>query len=160
VHHFGAGVSLLIIVGERHGIEFAHGYRLAARHSILPGNRGARLDLGPRNLGVLSAAKTALGDEIIDAAPALFVTRIPVLDVEYLISAPSSAMSSTTAAWSWFSSRIGAVHPFEIADVRSFLGDDERSLELAGIGRIDSEVSGQFHRTSNAFSGCNKRNRR
>src|SRR5918997_577598 len=31
--------------------------------------------------------------------------------VEYLISASSSATSSTTAACSWFSSRIGAVHP-------------------------------------------------
>src|SRR5687768_15198038 len=31
--------------------------------------------------------------------------------VEYLISASSSAISSTTAAWSWFSSRIGAVQP-------------------------------------------------
>src|SRR6185295_17725976 len=31
--------------------------------------------------------------------------------VEYLISALSSATSSTTAACSWFSSRIGAVHP-------------------------------------------------
>src|SRR5919201_5266046 len=31
--------------------------------------------------------------------------------VEYLISAPGSATSSTTAAWSWFSSRIGAVQP-------------------------------------------------
>ena len=31
--------------------------------------------------------------------------------VEYLISASSSATSSTTAAWSWCSSRIGAVQP-------------------------------------------------
>src|SRR3954462_14998230 len=31
--------------------------------------------------------------------------------VEYLISASSSAMSSTTAACSWFSSREGAVQP-------------------------------------------------
>src|SRR5450759_3989705 len=31
--------------------------------------------------------------------------------VEYLICASSSATSSTTAAWSWFSSRIGAVQP-------------------------------------------------
>src|SRR4029077_9820180 len=31
--------------------------------------------------------------------------------VEYLISAPSRATSSTTAAWSWFSSRLGAVQP-------------------------------------------------
>jgi len=31
--------------------------------------------------------------------------------VEYLMLASSSATSSTTAAWSWFSSRIGAVQP-------------------------------------------------
>ena len=31
--------------------------------------------------------------------------------VEYLISALSSAISSTTAACSWFSSRLGAVQP-------------------------------------------------
>src|SRR5262245_56174862 len=31
--------------------------------------------------------------------------------VEYLIWASSSATSSTTAAWSWFLSRIGAVQP-------------------------------------------------
>src|SRR4029078_8375985 len=31
--------------------------------------------------------------------------------VEYLIVASSWATSSTTAAWSWFSSRIGAVQP-------------------------------------------------
>src|SRR2546428_69590 len=31
--------------------------------------------------------------------------------VEYLISALSRAISSTTAAWSWFVSRIGAVQP-------------------------------------------------
>ena len=31
--------------------------------------------------------------------------------VEYLISAPSKAINSTTAAWSWFSSLEGAVHP-------------------------------------------------
>ena len=31
--------------------------------------------------------------------------------VEYLMVASLWAISSTTAAWSWFSSRIGAVHP-------------------------------------------------
>ena len=31
--------------------------------------------------------------------------------VEYLMRASVRAMSSTTAAWSWFSSRMGAVHP-------------------------------------------------
>src|ERR1700682_5130966 len=31
--------------------------------------------------------------------------------VEYLIRASSSATSSTTAAWSWFLSRFGAVQP-------------------------------------------------
>src|SRR5256885_14844883 len=31
--------------------------------------------------------------------------------VEYFTSASSCAKISTTAAWSWFSSRMGAVHP-------------------------------------------------
>jgi len=107
-------------------------------------------------LEFLSAAKTALGDEIIDAAPALFVTRIPVLDgrVFNLGALERDEFDNRRVELVFIAHRRCA--SFEIADVRSFLGDDERSLELAGIGRIDSEVSGQFHRTSNAFRDVTK----
>ena len=84
--HLGAGVGLLIVVGQRHGIKFAHGIvalQNAAR--IFPGDGGAGLDLRPGNFGVLARALAALGDEVVDAAFAFFVARIPVLTVEYLI---------------------------------------------------------------------------
>src|SRR6266851_2448336 len=59
--------------------------------------------------------------------------------VEYLISASSSATSSTTAACSWFSSHIGAL-----------VGDDQRALELAGVLLVYAKVSGKLHRAAHA----------
>ena len=53
----------------------------------------------------------ALGDEVVDAALAFLSPGYQFCTVEYLIWRPSCATSSTTAACSWFSSRIGAVQP-------------------------------------------------
>src|SRR3982751_6644500 len=68
--------------------------------------------------------------------------------VEYLISASSSATSSTTAACSWFSSRRAA---FEIGDVSPLLGDDQRALELAGVLLVHAEIGRQLHRAAHAL---------
>src|SRR6266436_3018920 len=68
--------------------------------------------------------------------------------VEYLISASSSATSSTTAACNWFSSRCGAA--FEVADVSALVGDDQRALELSGVALVDAEIGRQLHRAANA----------
>ena len=79
---------------------------------VFPGDRRAGLDLRPADARVVAAAFAALGDEVVDAATALLVARIPVLHRRVLdLSRRSSATSSTTAACSWFSSRIGAVQP-------------------------------------------------
>jgi hypothetical protein len=58
-----------------------------------------------------AAADAALGDEVVDAAHPFSSPGYQFCTVEYLISAPSRATSSTTAACSWFSSRMGAVQP-------------------------------------------------
>src|SRR3989449_4515262 len=53
VEHLRAGVGLLIVVDERDGVELAH--RIVALEDaarILPGDRGAGLDLRPRDLRV------------------------------------------------------------------------------------------------------------
>src|SRR3546814_6289234 len=47
---------------------------------IFPGNRRSRLHLRPANLAVFALAQPALGHEIIDAALALGIAGIPVLD--------------------------------------------------------------------------------
>ena len=72
VDHLGAGVGLLVVVGQRDRVELADrvvALQDAAR--VLPGDRRAGLDLGPGDLGVAAAAGAALGDEVVDAAPAL-----------------------------------------------------------------------------------------
>src|SRR6185295_6882286 len=74
VDHLGAGVGLLEIVGDGDGIEFAD--RIVAAQDaarIFPGNGRAGLDLRPGNLGAVTAAIAALGDEIVDAAKPVLV---------------------------------------------------------------------------------------
>jgi hypothetical protein len=113
VDHLRAGVGLLAAVGQRDGVELADAVvALQDAAGVFPGDRTAGFHLRPGDLAVYAAAGAALGDEVVDAAFAgLRVTGVPVLTVLYLMLALSSATSSTTAAWSWFSSRIGAVQP-------------------------------------------------
>src|SRR5690606_28236583 len=80
VDHLGAGVGLLHAARHGHGVELAHGIVTAQDAArILPGDGGARFHLGPRDVGTVAAAVAALGDEVVDTAAALFVTRVPVL---------------------------------------------------------------------------------
>ena len=66
--------------------------------------------------------------------------------------ASSSATSSTTAACSWFSSRMRRGAAFQIADTcASLVRDDQRALELAGLGRVDAEIGRQLHRAAHAL---------
>src|SRR3546814_17021866 len=46
---------------------------------VFPGDRRAGLDLGPRDLRVAAPAGAPLGHEVVDAADAVLVARIPVL---------------------------------------------------------------------------------
>src|SRR6185369_11058703 len=80
VEHLGAAVDLLAAIRNRDRIEFTAGI-VAAQDAarVLPGDGRAGLDLGPGDLRTIAAAVAALGDEIVDAALAVGVTRIPVL---------------------------------------------------------------------------------
>ena len=80
VDHLGAGVGLLVVVDGRDRVELAD-RALAAQHAarILPGDGRAGLHLGPGDVRVAAAALAALGDEVVDAAAALLIARIPVL---------------------------------------------------------------------------------
>src|SRR5690606_10258479 len=78
--HLRAGVDLLVTVGNGDRVELANGI-VATQNAgrILPGDGGAVLDLRPRDLRVVATAIAALGHEVVDAALALGVARIPVL---------------------------------------------------------------------------------
>ena len=78
--HLGAGVRLLVVVGDCDGVEFTAGI-IAAQDTtgVFPGNRRAGFDLRPGNLRAAAAAIAALGDEVVDAADAVLIAGIPVL---------------------------------------------------------------------------------
>jgi len=98
-NHLVAAVDLLAAVGDAIEVEFAaRGIAAQDARRIFPGDRRTGFDLGPRDLRTRSAAVAALGDEIVDSALAVGVAGYQFCTVEYLISASSSATSSTTAA--------------------------------------------------------------
>src|SRR6185312_15572081 len=80
VDHLRAGVRLLEIVDGGDRVELparAVAAQDAAR--VLPGDRRTGFHLSPRNVGIPTPALAALGDEIVDAALALGIARVPVL---------------------------------------------------------------------------------
>src|SRR6185369_499605 len=118
---------------------------------IFPGDRAAALDLGPRHLGAIAAAQGALGDEIEDTAAAFLVAGIPVLDggIFYLGVLVREDLDHRGVQLVLVAHRRGAA--FEVGDVAALVGDDEGSLELAGILRIDAEIGRQLHRAADAL---------
>src|ERR1700721_2693454 len=78
MQHLGAGIDLLITVGNGDRVELAA--RIVAAQDaarIFPGDGGAGFHLGPGDLGVPAAAIAALGDEIVDTTAPVGVARIP-----------------------------------------------------------------------------------
>ena len=80
VDHLRAGISLLEVVGHRHGVELCHGViALQDTAGVLPRDGRAGLDLRPRELRGSATAETSFGDEVIYTALALLVAWVPVL---------------------------------------------------------------------------------
>src|SRR3989442_5182653 len=158
VEHLRAGVGLLIVVDERDGVELAH--RIVALEDaarILPGDRGAGLDLRPRDLRVRAERLPALRDEVVDAAFAVLVPRVPVLDrgILDLRVVEGDQLDDCGMELVRVSDRGRAA--FEVADVRALVRDDEGALELARVLRVDPEIRRQFHRTPDALRDVRER---
>ena len=134
VDHLRAGVGLLPVVGRRHRVELADrvvALQDAAR--VLPGDRRAGLDLRPGDLRVRAAARAALGHEVVDAALAVLVAGIPVLDRRVLDRrvVERDELDDGGVQLVLVAHRRRAA--LEVAHVRALVGDDQRPLELAGV---------------------------
>ena len=80
VDHLRAGVGLLRVVRQRDRVKFAD--RIVALQNarrIFPGDRRTCFDLRPRDFRIATRALAALGHEVVNAALAFFVARVPVL---------------------------------------------------------------------------------
>ena len=111
----------------------------------------------PHHLRSVAPAVGAFGDEVIDATLAVFVARIPVLDggVFDLCILQQDQLNNSGVQLVVVTLRCGAT--FEVADIRSFVGDDQRALKLAGIFSVDAEIRRQFHRTTGAGRNVDER---
>ncbi len=151
MNHLGAGIDLLVAVRNRDRIELAA--RIVAAQDaarIFPGDRRAGLDLGPGNLRVRAAAVATLGDEVVDAALAFGIARVPVLHrrIFDLGIVMRDQFDHGGVQLVLVAHRRGAA--FEIADVGALVGDDQRALELAGVALVDAEIGRQLHRAAHA----------
>ncbi len=147
-----------VVVGDGDGIEFADAV-VAAQDAawVFPGNRGAGLDLGPADLGIAAAAIAALGDEIVDAAEPVLVARIPVLHRRVLDLRTVERDQFDDRGMQLVLVALGRGAAFEVADVSALVGNDQRALELAGLGRVDAEIGRQLHRAAHALGHVNER---
>ena len=98
----------------------------------------------------VAAAVAALGDEVVDAALAVGVARIPVLHrrIFDLGVVQRDQLDHGGVQLVLVAHRRGAA--FQVADVGALVGDDQRALELAGVLLVDAEIGRQLHRAAHA----------
>src|SRR5436190_8624425 len=143
VRHLRAGVGLLIMVGQRDRVELAHRV-VALQHDtrVLPRDRRTGLHLRPRNLRIGLAAVTTLGDEVVDAALAFLVARVPVLHRRILDLRTLERDQLDDGGMELVLIAHRRRTAFQITDVCAFVGDDQRAFELTRVLRVDAEISG------------------
>ena len=158
VDHLRAGVGLLVVVGNRDRIERTHRV-LAAQDAggIFPGDRRAGFHLRPRDPGIAAAAFAALGYEVVDAADAVLITRVPVLhgrvlDLRVILG---DELHYRRVQLVFIAHGRGAA--LEVTHVRTRRRDDQRALELTGVLGVDAEVGGQLHGAAYAGRYVHKR---
>ena len=158
VNHLGAGVGLLVVVGQCHGIELTNAvFATQDTARILPGDRGAGFDLGPGNLGVLADGGATLGDEVEDAAFTFFITRVPVLHGGVFDLGVVQGHQFNNRSVQLVLVPHGRGATFKVTHVAAVFGNNESTLELSGVGCVDAEIGGQLHGAANALGYIDKR---
>ena len=102
----------------------------------------------------------ALGHEVVDAALAVLVAGVPVLNRRVLDRrvVERDELDDRRVQLVLVAHRRRAA--FEVAHVRALVGDDQRPLELAGVLRVDAEVGRQLHRAAHALRARRRTSRR
>src|SRR6478735_1423170 len=133
VDHLGAGVLVLAVVGERDGDNLAAG--LAALQDdawVLHGEAAADVAVDPLDLGVL-VGDGALGHEIEHVVG-------PVLDGDVLDLRALERDEFDHGAVQRRGGELRGGAALHVNDLGTFVGDDERALELPEVFRVDAEV--------------------
>ena len=97
-----------------------------------------------------AAAIAALGDEIIDAALAFGIARIPVLHRRIFDLGVVERDQLDDRGMKLVLVALRRRAAFEIGDIGALVGDDQRALELAGVLLVDAEIGRKLHRAAHA----------
>ncbi len=147
VDHLRAAVDLLHAVRHGDRVELARALVPAQDAGrVLPGDGGARLHLRPADLRAVAAAVAALGDEVVDAALALGIAGVPVLDRRVLDLSVLERDQLDNGGVKLVLVALRRRAALEIGHVRALVGDDQRALELASLLLVDAEIGRELHR--------------
>ena len=158
MYHLGAGIGLLVVVGDGHTIEFCL-RSIATQHArgVLPCDGRARLYLCPRELRVDAPELSTLGDEVEHTTFTILIARIPVLHggVFHLGSVLHNDFHDGGMELVFVAHRCGTA--FEIAHIGIVVGYDKGAFKLSCVACIDAEIAAQLHRTAHTFGYIDER---
>src|SRR5690606_2473736 len=129
-------------------------HKYAAR--ILPGDSRTRFNLSPGYLRIITLADTALGNEVVDSTPALFITGVPVLYSRVLYLCPFKCNNLNNRSMELILITHRSSTSFKVAYIAVVLSNYKCALKLSCIHCVNTEIGGQLHRAPYTFGYKNK----
>src|SRR5699024_1562322 len=141
VVHLGSGIRLHVIFGEGDGVKLSdRAFAFEDAAWVFPRNGRTRLNLRPRNFGVLSSTVSALGHEVENAALTFCVSGVPVLYggvVQDRVVMRDEFNDRCVELVPWV---FGCGASFEVVYEGAWLRNDQRPFELSCPFAVDAEV--------------------
>ncbi len=148
--HLGACVGLLVIVGNRDGIEFALAVITAQdARWVFPCDGRACFHLGPHDFGAIATAICAFRHKVIDAADAVFIPRIPVLHRGIFHFGVFFDDDFNDRCVQLRDITLWCGTPFEVGHIGPFVRNDQCALKLACVFCVDAEIGAELHWATN-----------
>src|SRR5574344_1815543 len=100
---------------------------------------------------------TAFCDEVIDTALSVFISGIPILNCAVLNLRPiqNNNLNDSSMQLILITHRSGT--SLQIGNIAIIVGNNQGTFKLTCIRRIDSKISGQFHRATYSLGNIDKR---
>ena len=152
VNHFSAGIGLLIVIGNGYGIKFTH--RIIALQNtgrIFPRDSRSCFNLRPRNFRMVARTQTALGYKVVNTPFTIFIARVPVLHGRVFDLRTLHGIKFYHGCMQLVFIAHRRCATFQVTYIRAFIGYNQCSFKLTGVGCINAEVSRKFHRATHTL---------
>ena len=158
MHHLSTGICLLTVVRQRDRVELANRFiTLQQNTRVFPGNGRTGFHLCPRNLGPLATTSTPFSHKIVNTTATFSIPGIPVLHCRVLYLGPFHCHQFNHCGMQLVFVSHRRSTTLEITHVTSLICHNQRPFKLPCVQGINSKVSRQLHRTTNALWHIDKR---